>query len=210
MLTTKKFILVYVVMLLAMLYMHVHADTAVPINKPFAQFPTEHQGWRQVDEYQFSEVVLNMLRPTDILNRVYARPGERPIDLHVGFYDGGKGTGSSHSPKHCLPGSGWFLISSERKTLEVGGENLNLVQAVYQFGENKELFIYWFQMRDKTMNSEYVFKLSRVLSSMMHRRQDTAFIRISTRFEGESEAVMDRTMAFVEDFYPVIREFLPS
>jgi EpsI family protein len=210
MLTTKRFVIVYALLLLAVLYMHVHADTAVPVNRPFDQFPAEHQGWRMVNEYAFSDRVLEILKPTDILNRTYARPGERPVDLHVGFYDGGKGTGVIHSPKHCLPGSGWFLHSSERFALRVGPETLHLVQSVYQHGETRELFLYWFQARDKSLNSEYALKLAEITGSMFHGRRDTAFIRISTRFEGDLEQALDRARTFARDFYPVIREFLPS
>jgi EpsI family protein len=210
MLAKKKIIIAYVVILLAILYMHVHANTAVPINKPFAQFPTEHQGWRMVGEYAFSDNILSILKPTDILNRTYARPGERPVDLHIGYYDGGKGTGGIHSPKHCLPGSGWFEHSSQRVSVDMGSDTVNLVQAVYQHGPTKELFLYWFHVRDKSLNSEYALKLAEITGSIFHGRRDTAFIRISTKFEENMEQALDKAQSFARDFYPVFREFLPS
>ncbi|WP_031386119.1 exosortase C-terminal domain/associated protein EpsI [Desulfonatronum thiodismutans] len=210
MLTTKKFIVAYALMLLGVLYMHVHADTAMPTNKPFTQFPTEHQGWRMVGESTFSDSILNILKPTDILNRSYARPGERPVDLHIGFYDGGKGTGVIHSPKHCLPGGGWYEYSSERVTVDMGADTVNLVQAVYQHGQSKELFLYWFQAKDKSLNSEYALKLAEITNSIFHGRRDTAFIRISTRYEGEPQQALEKAQSFARDFYPVFREFLPS
>ncbi|HDQ39511.1 MAG TPA: EpsI family protein [Desulfonatronum sp.] len=210
MLTTKKFILVIVLMLLAILYMHVHADTAVPNNKPFTQFPTEHQGWRMVGQHDLSDAAMAVLKPTDILNHTYARPGERPVHLHIGFYDGGKGTGVIHSPKHCLPGGGWFLHSSERMTVDLGPGRVNLVQAVYQHGPTRELFLYWFQARDKSLNNEYALKWAEITGSIFHGRRDTAFIRISTSFEQDMQQALDRAQAFARDFYPVFREFLPS
>lgn len=210
MLTTKRFIIVYVLMLLAILYMHVHADTAVPANKPFANFPDEHQGWRMSGQHELSDRAMEVLNPTDILNRTYVREGGRPVVLHIGFYDGGKGTGVIHSPKHCLPGSGWFLHSSERVSMDVGPDTVNLVQAVYQHGPTMDLFLYWFQVRDKSLNSEYALKWAEITGSIFHGRRDTAFIRISTSFEGDVLQALDRAKDFARDFYPVFREFLPS
>lgn len=210
MLTTKRFVIVYVLMLLAFLFMHVHANTAVPTNKPFAKFPVEHQDWRMVGESIMSDRFMDILKPTDILNRTYVREGERPVDLHIGYYDGAKDTGVIHSPKHCLPGSGWFLHFSERTTMDIGQDTVNLVRAVYQYGETKELFFYWFQVRDKSLNNEYALRVSEVISSIVHRRKDTAFIRISTRYEGDLQQALARAEDFARDFYPVFREFLPS
>ncbi|SDB57978.1 EpsI family protein [Desulfonatronum thiosulfatophilum] len=210
MLNTKRFILLYALLLLTMLYLHVHAATTPPINKPFHQFPTHHADWKMVSSYDFSDNVMEILKPTDILNRTYIRKGERPVDLHIGYYDGGKGTGVIHSPKHCLPGGGWQVISSERLTMTIGTENVNMVQAVYQLGETREVFLYWFQTRDRSLNNEYSLKLAEVTGSLLHGRRDTAFIRISTRYDGDLEQGLRRTRDFASDFYPVIREFLPS
>ena len=210
MLTTKRFVIVYILLLLGILYMHVHAETVIPLNKPFAQFPIEHQGWRMINEYEFSSRVMSILKPTDIMNRTYVRDDDRHIDLHVGFYDGGKETGGIHSPKHCLPGSGWFLRSSEHVTMEIGSDTVHMVQAVYQHGEASELFLYWFQVRDRSLNNEYALRLAEITGALFHGRRDTAFIRISSRFDGDSQQAIKRSQDFATDFYPVIREFLPS
>ena len=207
---SKRFIVLYALLLLAMLYLHVYADTTPPTNKPFHQFPVQHADWRLVNDYALDDKVMQILKPTDILNRTYIRDGERPVDLHIGFYDGGKGTGVIHSPKHCLPGSGWHKISSERIVLDIGTERVNMVQAVYQFGDAREIFLYWFQARDKSLNSEYALKLAEVTGSLLHGRRDTAFIRISTRSDGDFQQSMQRAQDFAFHFYPVIRMFLPS
>ncbi|TVQ98211.1 MAG: EpsI family protein [Desulfovibrionales bacterium] len=210
MLTTKRFILVYALLLLGVLYMQVHAGITPPVNKPFVQFPERHLEWRLVNEFAFSERVMEILKPTDILNRTYIGDDLRPVDLHIGFYDGGKGTGVIHSPRHCLPGGGWQEVFSNRIILDLDGTQLNVVEAVYEFGPSRELFLYWFQSRDKTINSEFGLKLAEITSSMFHGRRDTAFIRISTRYEGDLEQARERARAFAMDFSPVIREFLPS
>jgi len=55
-----------------------------------------------------------------------------------------QGLESSDDSAVCLPGSGWFVLSEEKRTLKVEGKELPFVQAVYQNGDQKELFLYFF------------------------------------------------------------------
>jgi EpsI family protein len=128
----------------------------------------------------------------------------------MSFFDGGLSSDGIHSPKHCMPGSGWFEMSSDRTTLELGGETVKLVRAVYAMGEQRELIYYWFVMRGQTMSDEYSLKLAEITESMFHSRRDQSFIRISVQAGSNVEAAQDRIEDFLRDFFPVIREFLPS
>ncbi|QSV45046.1 exosortase C-terminal domain/associated protein EpsI [Geobacter benzoatilyticus] len=204
-----RFIIVYVLFTLVALYMNIHADISVPPNKPFAEFPMRVGDWRMTRQDIFSDNVLNILSPTDYLARRYETPDGMRADLYVGYHGGGKGTGGIHSPKHCLPGSGWFQASSETTTLKVGLETIHLVRAVFQKGESSELIFYWFQVRDRSLTDEYALKLSEITNSMLYRRRDTSFIRITIPFETDKEKALAAGTAFIKAFYPEISGFLP-
>jgi EpsI family protein len=209
MIKLNRFMTVYILFALVALYLATHADTAVPINKPFTDFPVRRGGWQMTYQQQFTEGELAVLKPTDYLSRQYVSPDGQRVSLYLGYHSGGKGTGGIHSPKHCLPGSGWYEVSSAKAVVPVAGESVNLVKAVYQKGEGKELFLYWFQVRDASLNDEYQLKFAEITNSATSRRRDSTFIRISVPFEsdrGKAEAV---GLQFINDFLPVIREFLP-
>lgn len=209
MIKTSRFIVVYSLFAIVALYIATHADTAVPINKPFLDFPSNHAGWQMVSQQQFSDGELAVLKPTDYLSRQYVSAGGQRVSLYIGYHSGGKGTGGIHSPKHCLPGSGWYEISSRKAVISAAGETINLVKAVYQKGDGKDLFLYWFQVRDDSLNDEYRLKLAEITNSAISRRRDSSFIRISVPYESDRDKAEAVGIQFINDFLPVIREFLP-
>ena len=206
-----RFFVVAGLLVLTALFVHFHRDVQVPVAQPLADIPLHLAGWVKVDESYFSEAVLKNLRPTDYLYRVYAADAARqPVSLYIGYHGGGPDSGPIHSPKHCLPGSGWQNISETTKTLSVGTDRIHLVEAVYRNGDARELFLYWFQVRGASMTSEYALKLAEIKNSILYNRRDSAFVRISVPYregEGGSLAAGER---FVRDFYPRIKAVLPQ
>ena len=205
-----RFLIIFVLLAGMAAYMSFHRDLIVPLAKPFGEFPPAHAGWRMAGQSSLSENVVKVLMPTDYLSRRYVAEDGTTVDMYLSFFDGGPDTGGIHSPKHCMPGSGWFEMSSERTTLELGGETVKLVRAVYAMGEQRELIYYWFDMRGQSMSDEYSLKLAEITGSMFHSRRDQSFIRISVPARDNVEAAQKRVQDFLLDFYPVIREFLPS
>lgn len=208
--SASRFAIPAVLLIVAILFMHLHTDRAVPVNKPFSEFPRQVAGWTMTDQYEFSANVLNVLKASDYISRQYKGADGSTVNLYVGYHSGAKGAGGIHSPKHCLPGSGWYEVSTRRDTLTVPGGNLNIVRAVYQKDSSKELFLYWFQMMDKSISDEYSLKLAEIRHSILYQRRDQSFIRISVPFEGDEAKATATVEAFVRDFDKVFREFLPK
>lgn len=206
---TVRFSALYLLFIIAALYLNLHSDVSVPINRPFSEFPRSQSDWNMTGQSEFSSAVLDILRPTDYLSRQYTDTTGNKVTLYVGYHSGGKGSGGIHSPKHCLPGSGWLELYTKRGTLKVGNEQIQVVRAVYQKGGQKELYLYWFQVKGKTLSDEYSLKLAEVTNSLFYRRRDSAFVRISLSFDADmakAQSVADR---FAVEFYPVLTSFFP-
>jgi len=210
--TTRRpaWIPICLLMIAVGLYLNVHQDILVPMNTSFSKFPTVIGGWHMTGESYLSDSVQKVLKATDTVSRQYVSDDGKSVSLYIGYHGGGKESGEIHSPKHCLPGSGWFEVSSERTRLELNGETLNLVRAVYQNADSKELFLYWFQARNKSLNDEYSLKLAEITNSLLYRRRDASFIRISVPFGSDQQVTLATGERFIRDFYPTIRKFLPE
>lgn len=194
----------------AALFMSFHKDLEVPLARPFEEFPAVHKGWRMATQSNLSDDILNLLRPTEYLSRRYVREDGQSVDMYLSFFDGNPEGGRIHSPKNCLNGVGRTQLSSERIQINIDGEAVNLVRAVYGSGESKEVLYYWFAMRGQTISDEYSLKLAEITGSMFHRRRDQSFIRISVQASDDVGVTQKRIEDFLMDFYPVIREYLPS
>ncbi|NTW80784.1 MAG: EpsI family protein [Geobacteraceae bacterium] len=204
-----RFIIVYALFAAAALIINFHRDTAIPMNRPFSDFPKQVQSWQMTSRAEFSANVLNVLKATDYLYRQYNDAAGKTVSLYIGYHNGGKDSGGIHSPKHCLPGSGWYEASSRRGVLDIPGGTINLVRAVYQKGDSKELFVYWFQVRDRSISDEYSLKMAEIVNSVLYRRRDESFIRVSVPVDTDVDRAVARGEQFIRDFEPSIREFLP-
>lgn len=205
-----RFVIAYLLLGLAALFIHLHGEQPVPLNRSLALFPAEFAGWRMTSQAVFDERTLEKLRPTDYLSRLYQAPDGRAVQLYVGFHGGGKESGEIHSPRHCLPGSGWLEESRKKIRIEAGGSDLSVVQAVYRKGERREMFVYWYQVRGRTITSEYALKAAEIENSIRYRRRDASFIRVSLPTGTDSAKAATAAEGFVREIYPLLREFLPA
>jgi EpsI family protein len=206
-----RFIVVYLLLAGAGAYVTFHKDLMVPTNTPLREFPTVNGEWRQSSRGTFSSDILGVLKPTDYLSAQYVNPRGDKVDLYIGYHGGGKGSGEIHSPKHCLPGGGWHKVSEQIVPITIEGTPRTVVQAVYQKGGEKELFIYWFRVKgDENITSEVGLKLAQIRSSMLSRRRDATFIRISAPVGGDETGKQAAIVKFIQDFYPLFQKFLPS
>jgi len=205
-----RFLILLILLACVGLYMNFHKDLVVPLARSFVDFPPTHNGWRMVGQSTLSENVMKVLMPTEYLSRRYASESGDVVDMYLSFFDGGPDSGRIHSPKNCVAGAGWTELSSERVVMNLGGEDVNLVKSIYAKDATREVIYYWFDMRGNTMSDEYSLKLAEITGSMFHRRRDQSFMRISVQARDNVDAAQKRVEDFLRDFYPLIRDYLPS
>lgn len=206
-----RYFLVSLLLFIAAVFVHSYGELTVPLNRPLENFPREIGGWKVLSEGRFDAPTLAVLRPTDYLSRTYIDRDKSQVRLYIGYHGGGEGSGEIHSPKHCLPGSGWYEVSSTPLQIKLEGETISVVKAIYQKGEQREVFFYWFQIRDHTVNNEYRLKLEQVASSFLSRRRDASFVRISVPGNREDEALaLTIAQNFTHEVFPLLRQFLPQ
>ncbi|MDY0212474.1 MAG: EpsI family protein [Desulfuromonadaceae bacterium] len=204
-----RFYAVYLLLALTVVFLGFHRDVKIPAALPLEGIPYVLKDWVKIDEVYFSEAVLRQLRPTDYLYRVYKNEQNQQVAFYLGYHGGGPDSGPIHSPKHCLPGSGWRPLTQQIRKMRIGNEEIQCVEAVYQNGDSREMFLYWYQVKGETLTSEYMLKLSEIVNSILYRRRDSAFVRISTTYQSNQVMQLELVEQFVRDFYPAIQSVLP-
>jgi EpsI family protein len=184
-----------------------------PLRQSFAEFPLRLEQWsgRQLE---LDTKVLEVLRVDDYVLRQYWDAQGFPVELYIGYYKSQRQGATYHSPKNCLPGSGWFFLYTGKTQLsraQPSGEPVEINKFIIQKGLDKQLVLYWYQDRGRIITSEYWAKLYMIWDAMRRHRTDGAFVRITIPFTGESEerAVM-QGRAFAEKIFPLLSEYLPS
>lgn len=207
----------------AMLWSRGQAEATIA-RRPLAEVPLQLDGWSG-RELPMDERVLDLLKLTDHAMRAYAPPASgaagayegqlrqaaAPVWLYVGYY-GSQRTGATyHSPKNCLPGAGWTFKSS----VTVEGALPGMPQAavnrvVIEKGFDKQLILYWYQDRGRTVASEYDAKAYLIWDAMTKNRTDGALVRVSTPVVGSEDDAYRHALAFLRAAWPPLREHLPD
>lgn len=207
---TWRFIVLYILLGLAAVYVHTRSEASVPVNIPLDQFPQRAGEWSMVGQARFDERTLANLLPTDYMSRSYENSNGERVSLYIGYHDGGPNSGPIHSPKQCLPGSGWNRLYDESRLIVVDGEPVDYVSSVYQKDSQKQMFLYWFQVRDQLLTNEYALKFAMAKNSFLSNRRDSSFIRLSVMVRDDEDKARLLGEDFIAAFLPAIQKSLPK
>jgi hypothetical protein len=90
----------------ALFYTAAHGEK-IPLAKPLDEFPAQIGPWTLQQTGVVEPEVRDVLKADDLMTRWYADPALGGVDLFVAYFKTQRTGQSPHSPKNCLPGSGW-------------------------------------------------------------------------------------------------------
>lgn len=185
----------------------------IKINKSLSTFPKKIGEWAG-KEGRFDEEVYEVLGVDDSILATYHKQDGRMVQLYVGFYQSQREGDLIHSPKNCLPGAGWNIISTSHEEVLIPGNNpvrIKVIRLDLQKGSQQQIVLYWFQSRGRFIASEYWQKIYIVIDSITRRRTDGAFVRlIAPLINKDEENTLEDLKEFSQLVIPVLQEYLPS
>jgi EpsI family protein len=186
----------------------------VPPARPLAEFPLQLGDWQLAQEGVVEKEVMDVLKADDVLNRTYYDPATgRAANLFVAYFKSQRAGQAPHSPKNCLPGSGWAPSESGTVSIAVPGRAapLEVNRYVVSKGENQSVVLYWYQSRDRVIASEYLAKFYLVADAIRYNRTDTSLVRVVVPVGPDGAGPATRAAEqFVRAFFMPLSKFLPS
>ncbi len=186
----------------------------IPSAKPLSNFEIPSTQWTPVRELPIDEETRQILNADDTLWRAYQnRETGDVLSLFVAYFASQRTGKTPHSPKNCLPGSGW--TPSEARIIKISQpdepEPITVNRYVVSRGENQSVVLYWYQGHGRVIASEYEAKIYTVLDSFRYKRSDTSLIRVvQSVAEGNTQRATDDAVSFVRAFFQPLREYLPG
>src|SRR4051794_20219069 len=146
--------------------------------------PVQLQGWTLQEEHKINDEAQAVLRADDLISRTYVNPSKHiGANLFVAFFKSQRTGQTPHSPKNCLPGSGWVPIVSDTVQINLPGRApAEVNRYVVQKGDSKSLVLYWYQSRDRIVAREYEAKFFVIADALRYNRTDTALVRVVVPF----------------------------
>lgn len=185
----------------------------VPLRQPLAAFPTTVGPWTMVREEALDEATMDVLRADEVLSRTYYNTGEREAaSLFVAYFKSQRTGQTPHSPKNCLPGSGWEPSQSGFVPVEIPGraEPIVVNRYVVSKGESRSVVLYWYQTPRRVVASEYLAKIYLVADAIRYNRTDTAMVRVVVPAGADADAATETAKGFVRSIFNQVGTLLPT
>ncbi len=149
----------------------------MPPTQPLASIP------QVLLDYPGQDIVIDTLEQriagmSHYIMRDFRRDSLTAFTVYVGYYDRQVQGKTIHSPKNCLPGAGWEILTSKRVALPgaINGGTTNRVILANQ--GVRALVYYWYQGRGRQESSEYRVKWDLLRDAALYGRTEEALVRI--------------------------------
>jgi EpsI family protein len=209
--TPARLVTLFLLIQTAVLYSSIRPEY-VPASRPLSEVPRQIGPWTMVGEGYVDKETMDVLKADDTLTRAYqnAQTGAGAT-LFVASFRTQRNGKAPHSPKNCLPGSGWTQLSSENYPIDVGQAAPIVVNRyVIEHGDERELVLYWYQSRDRVVADEFKAKFWVLADAMRLNRTDTALVRVIVPIKDNNrEAATEVATDFVRSFFGTLKQYLP-
>ena len=186
---------------------------AVPLRKTFSSFPKKINEWIGREE-SFDEEIYKILGVDDSILISYHSPDGKNVQLYTGYYHSQREGDIIHSPKNCMPGSGWNITDTSFENLTVSAATppkIRVIKLILEKGISKQVVLYWFQSRGRFISSEYWQKIYLVWDAILKNRTDGSFVRLIAPVQnGDVELTTGYLKLFAENMIPILGEYLPK
>jgi len=185
----------------------------VPEAKPLRQMPAQFADWHLTSETEPEKEIQELLRADDALTRIYTNPAGYQISMFVAFFKTQRAGVQPHSPRVCLPASGWTPEHDSYVNIAIPGrsEPIAVNRYVVGRGEARSVVYYWYQTPHRVVASEFAAKGYLVWDSLRYHRSDTSLVRVISAAPSSAEvpAADQRALEFIKLSFDPVRNHLP-
>jgi EpsI family protein len=176
-------------------------------------FPKQIGAWRMVQQGVMEPEVKDILRADDYITREYAVSPQKEANLFVAFFKSQRAGQTPHSPKNCLPGSGWVWTIADTIPVTVPGRAapIEINRYLVSRGEDRSMVLYWYQSRDRVVASEYQAAAFVAWDAIRYNRTDTSLVRVVVPvMNGKDDVATQTGVEFIQAFFATLRQFFPA
>jgi EpsI family protein len=193
----------------------IDAQRSMSLETPLdSVIPYEIAGYSGRD-IEMSDAEVSVAAPTAYIMRNYDSPNGPTatapwFSVYIGYYERQMRGVTIHSPKNCLPGSGWEALASEAAEIAAatGAETVN--RYMLQREGEQALVLYWYQGRGRVESNEYVVKLDLLWDAATRRRSEEALVRIVVPVAGTDDEVFGLASRVAATIMPSLVQALPG
>jgi len=176
--------------------------------------PLQLGRWNAKTELSMDAATVSYLKPDDyILRDYFDERGSPPINLFVAYFKSLQNVYGPHSPRVCLPGSGWLVTSSKIANVAVPWQRgpIPVNEFTMEKSTDRILVLYWYQNDRAVWAQEFQAKLRLLPDLLRYRRSDVSLVRlIAPMRSADPETELANSLDFTNRVFPVLVERFSS
>jgi EpsI family protein len=176
------------------------------------ELPWQIGKWKASGEQSIGPEVTAYLKPDEYILRDYV--SERtPISLFVAYFKSLQNSYGPHSPKICLPGSGWLVTSDKVTRISVPGEagGIPVNEFTMEKSGSRILVVYWYQNSRNAWAQEFKAKLLLLPDLIRYRTSDVSLVRLILPLNSAaSENEFEESVEFTQHLFPLLADHFSS
>ena len=153
------------------------SQAAVPLAAPLTSVMPELPGYR-VQEQRISQEERRVAGMSDYVARIYWRDSVPAFTTFVSYYERQTQGKTIHSPRNCLPGAGWEVMSATTQDVMLDGEPVALNRTLLRNGASTAVVFYWYQGRGRLVANEYAVKWNLLRDAALEGHTEEALVRV--------------------------------
>jgi EpsI family protein len=177
--------------------------------------PWQIESWQASSEDSIGPDVEAVLKPDEYILRDYSNQKGGPgINLFVAYFKSLQNVYGPHSPRICLPASGWLVSSSKITTFAVPGrpDGIPVNQYTMEKGDQKILVLYWYQNDRDVWAEEYHAKLRLLPDLIRYHRSDVSLVRLVISLDDSTTLAkqLANCRQFTQGLFPLLAQHFAS
>jgi EpsI family protein len=176
--------------------------------------PWDLGSWKALGEQSMDAGTTAYLKPDEYILRDYVNAGNGGgIGLFVAYFKSLQNTYGPHSPRICLPGSGWLVSSSKITNIAVPGRpgGIPVNQFTMEKSGQRILVLYWYQNDRNVWAEEYQGKMRLLPDLIRYRRSDVSLVRLIAPMRGLTpDSELASAVEFTQRVFPLLTEHFAS
>lgn len=159
------------------LLLRAHTQAAMPLAGDLRSVLAEMPGFTARDQ-RFTPEEVRIAGMSSYVARAYLRDSTLVFSTLVSYYDRQTQGRTIHSPRNCLPGAGWEIVSGGPHTVAVNGTSHMVNRYVLRNGAATAIAYYWYQGRGRVAANEYAVKWHLLRDAAVIGRTEEALVRV--------------------------------
>ena len=156
---------------------HTRAQSAIPLAAPLTTVLDTIPGYRTRDQ-KISPEERRVAGMSNYVARVYSVDSTVAFTTLVSYYERQTQGKTIHSPRNCLPGAGWEILTGDTKPVTADGAEHVVNHYVLKNGTATAIAYYWYQGRGRVVANEYHVKWNLLRDAALAGHTEEALVRV--------------------------------